>query len=247
VASWHDGAGSTRRTGHLKVSHTQISNKDIPQPEIGGDLIRVHGAITRAVGVAKSETARFIADGFPDNQILKGYLTYVRCLVKLLHAHHVTEDKGMFPYLRPKIPNAPYEELMKQHSAMGPLIHDIQANLRTMKTGNPTQPLQHILDALQRTSALWQEHIHLEEAHFGLDALDSVLSMQERRKAGRITASQSARHQFPLSLMVPFLLYNMPPADREIMVQLMPPFIPPLLTLWKPQWRIMTPFLLPDV
>ncbi|MDF1512460.1 MAG: hemerythrin domain-containing protein [Anaerolineae bacterium] len=207
-------------------------------------MLRVHRAISRAVDVALKHNALYIKQGFPESRTQKGFSTYVWCLRKLLHAHHVTEDKGMFPYLRPKLPDAPYAQLMQQHTAMGPLLAEIRSNLNRIKSGHTDQALEKLHRALERTWALWHEHIQLEEAHFGPDAVKSALSIQERQKAAKITAAHSARHQFPLSLMVPFLLYNMPPEDRSIMVKLMPPFIPPMLTLWKPRWQIMAPFLL---
>ncbi len=206
--------------------------------------LRVHNAISRSVEVALTYSVLYMQQGIPESRTLKGFRTYVWCMVRLLHAHHVTEDKGMFPYLRPKLPNAPYEELMHQHSAMDPLLNEIQAILRQVQMGNLDQSLENMHDALERTSALWHDHIILEEAHFGPDAVESFLSYQERQKAAKITAAHSARHQFPLSLMLPFLLYNMPVEDREIMIQLMPGFIPPMLKIWKPRWAIMAPFLM---
>jgi hypothetical protein len=46
--------------------------------------------------------------------------------------------------------------------------------------------------------------------------------------------------------MVPFLLYNLPPEDREVFSQGLPVeiiqhFVP---VVWKEQWASMTPFLL---
>ena len=217
-----------------------------PQPEIGGDLVRVHRAISRALEISKEFGTLYTAQGYPDTDTQNGYLIYVRCLVKLLHAHHVTEDKGMFPYLRDKLPDAPYDILMEQHNEMVPLLDKIKTLLSRARSSQPTETLNTLQSALTHTSDVWHTHIILEEAHFGPDAVVTVLSAAERRKAAKITANHSARHQFPLSLMLPFLLYNMPSEDREIMIQLMPGFISPMLAVWKPRWKIMIPFLLAD-
>ena len=77
-----------------------MSDGTLATPEIGGDLVRVHRAVTRAVGVAQEQGAAYVAAGLPDADTEEGYLTYVRCLVLLLHGHHTTEDKSMFPLLR---------------------------------------------------------------------------------------------------------------------------------------------------
>ena len=79
-----------------------MSKVVVEKPEIGGDLVRVHRAITRAVTVAREYGEGYAADGYPDADTQKGYLTYVRCLVALLHGHHSTEDETMFPDLRAK-------------------------------------------------------------------------------------------------------------------------------------------------
>ena len=101
-------------------------------------------------------------------------------------------------------------------------------------------------DTLYRIHSLWHEHIIVEEAAFGPDAISSIMTIEERRKAAKITARHAAHHQFPLSLMIPFILFNMQTEDREIMQKLMPSFIPLLIKVWKPRWQIMTPFLLND-
>lgn len=150
----------------------------------------------------------------------------------------------MFPYLRKRITNAPYKVLTTQHKAMGPVLDEIRAALRQTKGVNSGSSLTMLSKALNRIHTLWHEHIYVEEAAFGPDAISSLLTKEERREAAKITARHAAQHQFPLSLMIPFLLYNMLPEDREIMLKLMPVFIPLLINVWKPRWQIMAPFLL---
>jgi hemerythrin-like domain-containing protein len=216
------------------------------QPEIGGDLIRVHRSISRAVDVAHTHAARYAKLGYSDQPTLKGFLTYVKCLVRLLHAHHVTEDKAMFPHLRDMLPNVPIQELTAQHHQMDPLLKEIKGILNHLKSASSNATTDMLGDALSRIKLLWVDHIELEEAAFGPEAIAPHLTMAERKRAGRITANYSARHQFPLSLMIPFLLYNMIPEDRIVMLQLMPPFIAPMLVVWKHRWKIMAPLLLTD-
>ena len=114
----------------------QLWREKHPRPEIGGDLLRVHQCYFTIVGCCPHYSALYMQQGIPESRTLKGFRTYVWCLVKLLHAHHVTEDKGMFPYLRPKLPNAPYEELMHQHSAMDPLLNEITGSPATSTDGS---------------------------------------------------------------------------------------------------------------
>jgi hemerythrin-like domain-containing protein len=230
----------------LRVQKIPFPKETLPQPEIGGDLVRVHRSISRAVDVAHTHAAQYASRGYPDQQTLKGYLTYVKCLVRLLHAHHITEDKAMFPHLRDMLPDAPIQELTAQHLQMDPLLKEIKGILNRTKSAKPTATMDLLEDVLYRTKMLWRKHIKQEEAAFGPEAIEPYISMAERRRAGRITANYSARHQFPLSLILPFLLYNMTLEDRGVMLQLMPPFIPFLLVVWKSRWKVMAPFLLTD-
>ena len=152
----------------------------------------------------------------------------------------------MFPHLRDRLPEAPIQVLTAQHHQIDPILKEIKVLLNKTKPAQPIHTMDRLEDALYRIKMLWSDHIEVEEAAFGPEAIEPFLTMEERRRAGRITANHSARHQFPLSLLLPFLLYNMPQEDRDVMIQLMPPFIPPMLAVWKPGWKIMAPFLLPD-
>jgi hypothetical protein len=84
----------------------------------------------------------------------------------------------------------------------------------------------------------------LEEEHFGPEGVGAILTMEERRRAGRQTSRHAARHQHPFARMLPFMLYNMSPGDRRFMLKLMPPIVPLMLVLWRPRWKAMAPFLL---
>jgi hemerythrin-like domain-containing protein len=216
------------------------------KPEIGGDLVRVHRAITRAISVAREYGEAYVAAGYPGEDIQKGYLTYVRCLVALLHGHHVTEDEAMFPDLCDKVPAAPCETLMAQHGAMVPVLDEIEAAITDAVSSKPEQALVALCRALARINEMWQTHIELEETHFGPDAIGAFLNMEERQHAGRMTSKHAAKHQHPFALMLPFLLYNMEPEDRDVMSQLIPRVAILLFVAWNPRWKVMAPFLLAD-
>jgi hypothetical protein len=136
------------------------------------------------------------------------------------------------------LPDAPYTALTAQHSAMVPVLNEIET--ATAGRGHLTD----LNPALARMGELWSTHIALEEAHFGPQAIADSLTMKERMSIGRKTSRQAARHQRPLVLMLPFLLYNMEPQDRAVMLQLMPQFVPALLRLLQKRWQSMEPFLL---
>jgi hypothetical protein len=227
-----------------------MSEPSFDKPELAGDLVRVHRAVTRAVGVAQEAGAAYAAAGYPDDEMKAGYLTYVRCLALLLHGHHTTEDESMFPLLRDKIPDAPYDALTAQHSAMMPILDEIDGARKSARdealSPEPGRGLTALVRALARIDALWRTHIALEEAHFGPEAIGAFLTMEERRRLGGVVSRNAATHQRPFSLMLAFFLYNMSPQDRAVMVQMIPGIANLLLKLWRSRWRSMAPFLLLD-
>jgi hemerythrin-like domain-containing protein len=216
----------------------------LPKPELGGDLVRVHRAITRAVETAHHHAAIYAEAGsFGNADIREGYLTYVRCMSSLLHGHHLTEDEAMFPHLRPMLPDAPYEALTAQHEAMGPILAEIDGALEDATSLTPGQALSGLRPGLARLRELWQEHITIEEAHLGPDALDGALTTEQRVRAGRVASNHATKHQHPYALMLAFLLFNLSPHDRAVMSQMIPA-VRLLLATWKPKWKVMIPFLL---
>ena len=223
-----------------------MANVTLTTQEIGGDLVRVHRAITRAVGVAREHGAAYLAAGYPGADTRDGYLTYVRCLASLLHAHHTTEDESMFPHLRPMLADAPYDTLMAQHGAMVPVLDEIEAAVADAASPDPDRALNALSGALARIDEMWETHIALEEAHFGPDGVGAALTLAERRRAGRVTRNHAVRHQRPFVLMLAFILYNMSPGDRAVMSQPAPGLVHLLLLAWKPTWRAIAPFLMMD-
>jgi len=245
-----------------------MSTEHLPQPELGGDLVRVHRAITRALAVAQDRGRAALAAGDLQAETREGYLTFVRCLTILLHGHHLTEDEAMFPSLRPRLPDAPYEALMGQHRAMGPPLDDVERMVKTLSPGKARKALSRLVSGtgqldgqlvhriedsallselvsgLEQLDELWQTHIELEEAYFGPAAIAQVMTMEERERAGRATGRHAARHQRPFSLLLPFFMYNMVPADRAVMAQTIPGIAFFLMRVFRRRWQAMTPFLL---
>jgi hypothetical protein len=217
------------------------------QPELGGDLLRVHRAISRALHVARAHAEGWLTTERLETGTKEGYLTYVRCLVTLMHGHHVTEDQAMFPLLQPTLPDAPYETLMAQHNAMVPILDELKGPLKRADADLFTDDLDTLVSALTPLGTLWQTHIALEEAGFGPDALAKAMSMEERRRLGKRVASNAAFHQRPFWLMAPFLLYNMAPADRAVMTKAIPGVALWVMRTFQGVWNKMTPFLLADL
>lgn len=220
-----------------------MPRSNLPKPDIAEDVLRIHRLITRALQVSAETSAAYARDGAPDEAHRSGLVAYVRCLATLLHAHHVTEDESVFPYLRTVLPDAPYEALTAQHHAMDPVLDRIQAALEG-------PDLEGLHDALEQMNALWHTHIAQEEGHFAPARVGQVVDDAEQARMSAVFAREGRRHQMgvvPLYWLIPFLVYNLEGQDRQWMAGQMPGIATRVLLpwIWKRKWSPMSPFLLP--
>jgi len=208
-------------------------------PNLGTDTVRIHLVITRGLEVSIEHSAAFALEGFPDGPTREGFAAYVGALVSLLHGHHSGEDELLFPFLQDKLPDGPFGELMAQHEAMVPVLDGVQAALAG-------EELAELNAALAMMARLWARHIELEEATLAPERLAALIDPAEHGRVGGLLAKHSMEHAEPIYLVAPFVLYNLPPDERAILSQLMPPELTQELVpiVWKDMWAPMKPFLL---
>ena len=73
-----------------------------------------------------------------------------------------------------------------------------------------------------------------------------LLAPEEHTRLSGLFAEHGRKHMSPDYLIVPFLLYNLPPEERAIFARTMPLILTRLLVplVWKKKWAPMLPFLL---
>lgn len=220
---------------------------EMVQPNIGADAIRIHRIITRGLKVGIERSRAFAQEGYPDAATQGGFISYVQSLASVLHGHHVTEDDLIFPYLRDRLPEAPYDLLSAQHRELEPLLEETQATLEAVAAeAQPGAALDDLNRTLSRIAEIWYPHIQIEEERFGVQALAALIEADEHVRLGKESAQYGQEHAGPGYLTVPFMLYNLPAEDRAILAQAMPPVVTQQLVPgeWKEQWAPMAPFLL---
>lgn len=189
----------------------------------------------------------FAQQGYPDAPTREGFISYVRSLASVLHAHHLTEDDLAFPYFRDKMPDTPFDSLTADHQEMTPLLEKIDGLIENVEAdAQAAGPLNDLNGALAQVRDLWHPHIELEEDHLSPEKADELLGMEEQIELGKKFAQHSQEHAGPDHLVVPFLLHNLPPEERAILSQGMPPIVIQELVpvVWKEKWSPMKPFLL---
>jgi hemerythrin-like domain-containing protein len=215
-----------------------------PRP-ITGSMLTFHKVITRGLEVSIENAATFVEQGFPDDAMREGYLSYVEALGIVVTGHHLSEDEVVFPYYRDKLADAPFDLWSRQHRAIEPELERLSSAAAALGDGDDTA-LPDLQAALAAIQAIWHPHIRLEEQHL-VGRLDDILPVEERfRLVGELTQFGQA-HAQPPSLAVPFTLYNLPAADRAVLMGAMPAEVTQTLVpiVWKEKWAPMVPFFLP--
>ncbi len=215
---------------------------------IGVGLLRIHSVITRGLKVAGENTRSFAKQGYPDRSTEEGFIGYVRCLVSVLDAHHLTEEDLAFPYYRGKFPEAPYELLMAQHRDIVLVLNEIKAAIEENATMVQVERfLNKLNQALKGIDSLWNPHIRIEEDHFTVEKTAELIDPEDHVRLSKMFSEHMQQHAGPDYLVVPFLLYNLPPEERGTFADEMPPIVTQQLVpvVWKEKWKPMAPFLLP--
>lgn len=214
---------------------------------IGVELVLIHQCLSRAIHVSKLYSDIFRQTGFPDGNIRPGFADYVRSLVSVLHSHHLAEDELAFPAFRGRLPEAPYNRLAAEHRLMRPLLEEVRVGLeRALVRTSSREPLAGLDRVLREMEGIWKPHIETEEAHFSAENIDAVMLPGEQADFMSRLSRHIQEHSGPDYLVVPFTLFNLPPASRAILSETMPPAVTQELVPgpWKEKWRPMSPFLL---
>ena len=116
-----------------------MSNSNLPNVIVG--MLSIHAVITRSLEVAFERSGAYAQPGFSDGSTREGFISYLRCLVSVLGAHHETEDTLAFPFFREKL-DAPYNLLTGQHRLLDPLLEEAKAEIEKAATDpNATEPM----------------------------------------------------------------------------------------------------------
>ena len=215
-------------------------------PDLAQDFILIHRVITRGLGVSINKGGEFIKTGFPTPELKRGFLDYIQTLAVVVKSHHTGEDDVVFPALKQKVTGAPYLQMALAHKEISSLLENLKKGFDQAADSNQPENFAYLIDQLQKLSFTWTPHIRMEEFHFSKSALAAALSVEEQGRISGAWGKHSQEHAEPSPLALPFVLYNLAPADRAEMAAGMPVMVTEELIpkTWKDQWAPMKPFLL---
>ena len=217
------------------------------QPNVATSLLFIHQVITRAIEVALDGCAQFAEGGFPDASAREGFGNYVRTLVTVLRAHHQTEDELAFPRMQERVPSAPYEAMEQEHLVIVPLLAEISDAIDVVERSKDTySPVKNLRNLLAQLRHVWYPHIRKEEDNFSPEVLARLFSTEEHLHLIGVLTEHAKKIAQPDFLVVPFMLFNLPPDERAQFALGLPPFVTQQLVpiVWKDKWASMKPFLL---
>jgi hypothetical protein len=217
--------------------------------DLASDLILIHRVVTRSLEVAVTNLGGAFDSREHESAGFRGFIMYLQCIITQMHEHHGNEDHVAFPRLRKLLPEEPYDLLMSQHRDMMVVVGDLEKRVPS-SSRNPgdEQEREALLASLKRLREMWLAHRDVEEEHFGPDSISQDISMENRIRIGKASSNYAKFHSSPVSLMMPFLLYNLEQADREAMGRMMPGLFTKFLVpiVWRRRWEPMRPFLLTE-
>lgn len=214
-------------------------------PDLAGDFLRIHRAITRGLTTGIARGTDFIKGGFPDQHIQQGYALYIQTLTAVISAHHQGEDEVAFPALKQKLPATPFTRLSADHVTIETALDRIKSTLPDLAGANPAAALLKAVDGLKNIYAIWTPHIDIEQTSFSAAALSRVMTLDEQAQLSGAFGKHSQEHVGPPFFALPFVLFNLAPSDRDAMYSMMPkPVVDLIPGEWKEKWSPMKPFLL---
>ena len=210
----------------------------------GSALRRIHRIISRGLKVSVTFAERFQQNGFPSDNIRKGFFMYTRALGLVMRAHHEGEDEVIFPYLIEKKVPADYDLLVMEHRAFEDYLHELETYLEDAEKEEKTADLTRVRESLEQIAAMWPMHIVREEEELLGNAI-GILSPLEEVNITLAASRHAQRRSDQVHLMIPFQLYNLFPEDRRSFARNIPSrVLEQLDTTWKGKWELMKPFLM---
>jgi hypothetical protein len=215
-------------------------------PNLAEDFLRIHRAITRGLTVGVTRGLNFVSEGFPDPSLQQGFALYLQALTAVVSAHHEGEDEVAFPALKQKLPGVPYERLGADHGTIEETLDMVKSKLPELAGVNPAAALVKAVDGLKSILVVWTPHIEIEQTAFSATAIAEAMTPAEQAQVAIAFAKHSQEHAGPPFFALPFVLFNLAPADRVEMAAMMPKMLIEELIPgdWKEMWAPMKPFLL---
>ena len=203
--------------------------------------------MTRGLTVSLKNINNYLQIGEIEKLNREGFLKYLQSFSSVLHGHHLVENEKIFPYFKDRLPEVPYERLISEHEIFKEGLEEINTGIGYLISNNDElESLRLLKSGFGKIDQIWQPHILIENTQLygqiGILNIDLKEMMRIIKEAGEFFQE----HTDPAFLVVPFVLYNLSPEDREIATKGFPEMVTKQLVPidWKDKWIPMQPFFL---
>ncbi len=216
------------------------------ESNLAASFLNIHSIITRGLKVSIESVQGVLQHGFQNERYREGLFNYIRALSSVLNSHHLTEDELVFPYFRDKMPEVPFDILIRWHQEMVEILDEIKLGVEKCEKNEQLETsLRELENALTKMNESWQPHIQMETDDF-INMADALIPVEEQLRLVRLFAEHGQKLASPPYLTVPFMIYNLPVEQRKVLLMWMPADVIQNLVpiVWKAKWESMQPYLL---
>jgi len=205
----------------------------------------IHKIISRGINISLKGGQDIIGGTVFDDNIIRGYLSYVRMTGLMLDTHHRTEDDIAFPYFKESLPDTHFLWLREDHDLITGFLEALSLIMDVLESGSLTLENFEILNqVLLKIEDRWTQHIELEEEEF-IDLIDSLAPPDARKYLVVQFFQYNEPLLEPYYLSFPFMLFNLKASDRQHWSEnLSTQILQKIETApWKEKWSPMAPYL----
>lgn len=193
---------------------------DSPQPADTRAMAIVHSALRRDLDRAKEVLS---ADPAPAGRQRAALARHVLWLMDFLHHHHAGEDRGLWPLVLQRAPAAAplLDSLEADHARIVPAAEALVAAARAYGMTADDAARTDLVTALDALGEVLYPHLDREVAE-GMPVVSAAITESEWRQWDE---AYNIKGKSPLELGLEghFLLDDLDPEGREVVVHLVPP------------------------
>jgi hemerythrin-like domain-containing protein len=200
------------------------------------DLVLIHRVMTHAIQSALNAIDQSEQVGTDP----KSFALYLRCLLTLVHEHHTNEETIFFPGVRKLMPSCPFDLLNDQHKQILKKLDRLESTLPVLEQANgELMNYSAVRSALVDLAESVRPHFSEEETRFCCGDVEKAMDRETEARFCLDMAEHGKANSKPPQLLLPFLLYNSAPDDRQIFIDMLPWFVRKVLigVVWRKQWR----------
>jgi hypothetical protein len=180
----------------------------------------IHEALRRDLRRARQALGGQPAPERPQRQAIAAHLGW---MMQFLHAHHATEDEGLYPMVRERRPEATalLDQMHRDHAAIAPAVAAVERCARDDGQAADNSPGLRLLRAVDELEEVLLPHLRREEDEVMPVVAAAITDAELRRWDHEANIAPKSLRQ--LGREGHWIIDDLPPDDRAVVLHLVPP------------------------